>query len=58
MSAIEDLEVGIVHVNSQLSAIERYVPFGGTKASGFGGREQGRAAREFFTEWKSVYINW
>ena len=58
MSAIEDLEVGMVHVNSQPSAIERYVPFGGTKASGFGGREQGRGAREFFTEWKSVYINW
>lgn len=58
MEAIDALEVGVVHINGQSPAIERYVPFGGTKASGHGGREQGRAAREFFTEWKSVYLNW
>jgi len=58
MRAVDELQVGVVHVNGQSPAIERYVPFGGTKASGHGGREQGRAAREFFTEWKSVYLNW
>ncbi|MFV2045294.1 MAG: aldehyde dehydrogenase [Anaerolineales bacterium] len=58
MDTIDALDVGVVHINGQSSALERYVPFGGTKASGHGGREQGRAAREFFTKWKSVYLNW
>ncbi len=57
MQAIDELQVGVVHINGQSPAIERYVPFGGTKGSGHGGREQGRAAREFFTEWKSVYLS-
>jgi aldehyde dehydrogenase (NAD+) len=54
--AIDRLDVGVVQVNRPTSAIERQAPFGGTKQSGHGGREQGRAAREFYTEWKSVYL--
>lgn len=54
---VDRLDVGIVQVNRPTSAIERQVPFGGTKHSGHGGREQGRAAREFYTEWKSVYLS-
>jgi len=54
---VDDLDFGVVHVNGQTPAIERYVPFGGTKSSGYGAREQGHGAREFFTEWKSVYLS-
>lgn len=32
-------------------------PVRGTKDSSSGSREQGKAAREFFTEWKTVYID-
>lgn len=38
--------------------IERYAPFGATRGSGQGGREQGEAAREFYTEWKITYVTW
>ena len=44
-------------MNSETAGVEYHVPFGGTKESSSGSREQGKAAREFFTEWKTVYIN-
>jgi acyl-CoA reductase-like NAD-dependent aldehyde dehydrogenase len=47
---------GIVRVNSGTSGMEHHVPFGGTKDSGYGQREQGKAARDFFTELKTVYF--
>lgn len=47
---------GIVRVNQGTSGQEYHVPFGGTKDSGYGQREQGKAAREFFTELKTVYL--
>jgi aldehyde dehydrogenase (NAD+) len=53
--AIERLEVGVVHVNSETSGAEPHVPFGGIKQSGYGPHEQGRAAREFFTDTVTVY---
>ncbi|GAA3551534.1 aldehyde dehydrogenase family protein [Amycolatopsis ultiminotia] len=55
-SAIEQLEVGVLHINSETAGAEPHVPFGGAKHSGFGPREQGRAAREFFTTSKTVYL--
>jgi alpha-ketoglutaric semialdehyde dehydrogenase len=52
-----EIRTGIVRVNQATSGIEYHVPFGGTKASGHGHRELGKAAREFFTETKTVYIS-
>jgi aldehyde dehydrogenase (NAD+) len=52
---IQHIRAGVVHVNSQTAGAEVHVPFGGMKESGSGFREQGRAAREFFTETKTVY---
>ena len=53
----KDVRAGIVKVNQESAGLEFHVPFGGTKASSSGSREQGRAAREFFTEWKTVYVD-
>ncbi len=53
--ATELLRVGILHINSETTGAEPHVPFGGTKQSGYGPHEQGRAAREFFTETVTVY---
>lgn len=53
----DQIRSGIVKVNSETAGVEYHVPFGGTKESSSGSREQGKAAREFFTEWKTVYIN-
>ena len=52
---VNELEAGILHVNSQTAGAEVHVPFGGIKSSGFGPHEQGRAAMEFYTEVVTVY---
>ncbi|HET8980259.1 MAG TPA: aldehyde dehydrogenase family protein [Solirubrobacteraceae bacterium] len=52
---VDDLETGIVHINSQTAGADVHVPFGGIKDSGFGPHEQGRAALEFYTEQVTVY---
>jgi aldehyde dehydrogenase (NAD+) len=51
------IEAGVVKVNSETAGIEPQAPFGGTKDSSSHSREQGRAAMEFFTSIKSVYID-
>jgi aldehyde dehydrogenase (NAD+) len=51
------IEVGVVKVNSETAGIEPQVPFGGMKDSSSHSREQGRAAMEFFTSIKSVYVD-
>lgn len=53
---VERLEAGVLHVNSESAGTFPYVPFGRTKQSGFGPKEQGRAAREFFTQTVTVYL--
>ena len=47
--------VGMVMVNLPTAGVDYHAPFGGMKASSYGAREQGRAAREFFTVTKTVY---
>ncbi len=50
-----ELEAGILHVNSQTAGADVHVPFGGLKSSAWGPHEQGRAAMEFYTETVTVY---
>jgi benzaldehyde dehydrogenase (NAD) len=50
------LKSGIIHVNDQTVADEPWVPFGGTGASGNGGRHGGAANWEEFTQWQWVTI--
>ena len=38
------------------AGIDYHVPFGGRKASGYGAREQGRYAAEFYTMVKTGYM--
>ncbi len=52
-----EIQAGIVHVNSETAGAEPQVPFGGMKGSSSYSREQGKAAREFFTQVKTVYID-
>ncbi|MDP9265908.1 MAG: aldehyde dehydrogenase family protein [Chloroflexota bacterium] len=51
-------EAGMLHVNIPTLGGEAHVPFGGVKDSGFGDRECGTAAFDFFTEIKVVYIGY
>jgi aldehyde dehydrogenase (NAD+) len=55
--AIRDLATGIVYVNAGTTGAEIHLPFGGTRATGNGHREAGTAAIDFFSEWKSVYVD-
>jgi aldehyde dehydrogenase (NAD+) len=54
---IEGIQVGLVRVNGDTTGVDPHAPFGGMKGSSSGTREQGRAARDFYTEIKTVQIN-
>jgi aldehyde dehydrogenase (NAD+) len=57
-AAARDLYTGIVYVNAPTIGAETHLPFGGTKQTGNGHREAAIAAIDFFTEWKTVYIDY
>src|SRR6266446_3408098 len=57
-AAIRDLYAGITYINAPTIGAEVHLPFGGTKATGNGHREGGIGAIDFYTEWKSVYIDY
>lgn len=51
------IEAGLVRVNGDTTGVDLHAPFGGVKASSSGSREQGTAAREFYTEYQTVQVN-
>jgi len=56
--ALRDLETGIVYINAPTIGAETHLPFGGIKNTGNGHRESGLAALDFYSEWKSLYIDY
>jgi acyl-CoA reductase-like NAD-dependent aldehyde dehydrogenase len=50
--------VGMVMVNVPTAGVDYHVPFGGTKGSSYGAREQGSYAAEFFTTVKTSYTGY
>jgi len=56
--ATRDLYTGIVYVNAPTIGAETHLPFGGTKQTGNGHREAAIAAIDFYTEWKTIYIDY
>jgi aldehyde dehydrogenase (NAD+) len=53
---INRIEAGLITVNLPTAGVEYQLPFGGTKESSFGMREQGPAALDFYTETRTVYM--
>ena len=49
------VQAGMVMVNLPTAGVDYHVPFGGTKSSSYGPREQGPAAIEFYTLTKTAY---
>ncbi len=49
------VRAGMVMVNLPTAGVDYHVPFGGTKKSSYGAREQGFMAAEFFTQHKTAY---
>ena len=56
--AMRDMETGIFYVNASTIGAETHLPFGGTKQTGNGHREAATAALDFYSEWKSIYVDY
>jgi aldehyde dehydrogenase (NAD+) len=50
-------QAGMVMVNVPTAGVDYHVPFGGSKGSSYGAREQGSYAAEFFTTVKTAYCS-
>jgi aldehyde dehydrogenase (NAD+) len=57
LSFVNRIEAGLVRINGDTTGVDPHAPFGGMKGSSSGSREQGPAAREFYTEIKTVQIH-
>jgi len=55
---INGIEAGLITVNLPTAGVEYQLPFGGTKESSFGMREQGPLALDFYTETRTVYLRY
>jgi aldehyde dehydrogenase (NAD+) len=55
---IYGMEAGLLTVNLPSAGVEYQLPFGGTKDSSFGPKEQGPAAMEFYSDYKTVYLKY
>ncbi|WP_416148704.1 alpha-ketoglutaric semialdehyde dehydrogenase GucD [Salipaludibacillus sp. HK11] len=53
---VEDVDAGLVRINAETAGVELQAPFGGMKQSSSHSREQGEAAKEFFTSIKTVFV--
>ncbi len=55
---VQKIEAGLLTVNLPSAGVEYQLPFGGTKDSSFGPKEQGPAALDFYTDYKTVYLKY
>jgi aldehyde dehydrogenase (NAD+) len=55
---ISKIEAGLLTVNLPSAGVEYQLPFGGVKDSSFGPKEQGPAALDFYTDYKTVYLKY
>lgn len=54
---VEEVDAGMININTSTTGSELHAPFGGVKASSAQApREQGETARDFFTEQKTLYV--
>lgn len=58
MEFVYGMEAGLLTVNLPSAGVEYQLPFGGTKDSSFGPKEQGQAALEFYSDHKTVYLRY
>jgi len=56
--AIYGMDAGLLTVNLPSAGVEYQLPFGGTKDSSFGPKEQGPAALEFYSDFKTIYLKY
>ena len=57
-TAMRDIQAGITYINGPTIGAECHMPFGGVKNTGNGHREGGEAVYEFFSEPKTIYVDY
>jgi aldehyde dehydrogenase (NAD+) len=57
-AAMRDIKAGITYINASTIGAEAHLPFGGVKQTGNGHRKGGWTVYDFFTEWKTVYVDY
>ena len=55
---LHGMQAGLLTVNLPSAGVEYQLPFGGTKESSFGPKEQGPAALDFYSDYKTVYLRY
>jgi aldehyde dehydrogenase (NAD+) len=55
---VHRMEAGLLTVNLPSAGVEYQLPFGGMKDSSFGPKEQGPAAMEFYSDFRTVYLKY
>jgi aldehyde dehydrogenase (NAD+) len=56
LEVVDGLDTGMIRINQPTSGVDYHAPFGGEKASSYGPREQGKAAREFYTSSHTIAV--
>jgi len=56
--AMDDIQAGITYVNAPTIGAEAHLPFGGVKETGNGHREGGWQVYDFFSETKTIYVDY
>lgn len=56
--AMRDIEAGITYINGPTIGAEAHMPFGGVKETGNGHREGGWEVYEFYTETKTIFVDY
>ncbi|PKV89575.1 aldehyde dehydrogenase [Streptomyces sp. TLI_146] len=57
LHGLDRLDTGMIRVNAPSTGVDFHLPFGGTKESSHGPREQGRAALEFYTSSRTYTLS-
>ena len=55
---VNRIEAGLITVNLPSAGVEYQLPFGGSKSSSFGPKEQGPVALDFYTDYKTIYLGY
>jgi alpha-ketoglutaric semialdehyde dehydrogenase len=56
LTFIKEIDAGLVRINAETAGVELQAPFGGMKESSSHSREQGKAAIDFYTTTKTVFV--
>ncbi|KUJ41319.1 aldehyde dehydrogenase [Streptomyces albus subsp. albus] len=57
LRGLDHLDTGMIRINAPSTGVDFHLPFGGTKSSSYGPREQGRAALEFYTTTRTYTLS-